>query len=74
MIALMRKVGCVFGPIDVQMLQILEEISVGRRVMTSELREDIAALTTALSRSLSQASNLANSDNIEIQNQNEGDI
>ncbi|MBT6267948.1 MAG: biopolymer transporter ExbB [Tateyamaria sp.] len=60
--------------IDVQMLQILEEISVGRRVMTSELREDIAALTTALSRSLSQASNLANSDNIEIQNQNEGDI
>ena len=60
--------------IDVQMLQILEEISVGRRVMTSELREDIAALTTVLSRSLSQASNLANSDNIEIQNQNEGDI
>ena len=60
--------------IDVQMLQILEEIGVGRRVMTSELREDIAALTTALSRSLSQASNLANSDNIEIQNQNEGDI
>ena len=60
--------------IDVQMLQILEEISVGRRIMTSELREDIAALTTALSRSLSQASNLANSDNIEIQNQNEGDI
>jgi hypothetical protein len=55
-------------------LQILEEIGVGRRVMTSELREDIAALTTALSRSLSQASNLANSDNIEIQNQNEGDI
>ncbi|MDA9223328.1 biopolymer transporter ExbB [Tateyamaria sp.] len=60
--------------IDVQMLQILEEISVGRRVMTSELREDIAALTTVLSRSLSQASNLANSDDIEIQNQNEGDI
>ena len=60
--------------IDVQMLQILEEISVGRRVMTSELREDIAALTTVLSRSLSQASNLANSDNSEIQNQNEGDI
>jgi len=60
--------------IDVQMLQILEEIGVGRRVMTSELREDIAALTTVLSRSLSQASNLANSDNIEIQNQNEGDI
>jgi len=60
--------------IDVQMLQILEEISVGRRVMTSELREDIAALTTVLSRSLSQASNLANSDNIEIQNQNEGNI
>ena len=60
--------------IDVQMLQILEEIGVGRRVMTSELREDIAALTTALSRSLSQASNLANSDNIEIQNQHEGDI
>jgi hypothetical protein len=60
--------------IDVQMLQILEEIGVGRRVMTSELREDIAALTTALSRSLSQVSNLANSDNIEIQNQNEGDI
>ena len=63
-----------FEVLHFNFLQILEEISVGRRVMTSELREDIAALTTVLSRSLSQASNLANSDNIEIQNQNEGDI
>jgi HAMP domain-containing protein len=41
--------------IDVQMLRILEEISAGRQETMAELRTDISALATALSRPRGQA-------------------